>query len=175
MNDQDQVRTVRTSKRQGRGCLWWLGAGLASLLGLMLVGYIYEGIAEAADTKTYPPPGELVDVGGYRLHINCTDTSPTVVIVAGAGDWSTTWGGCTTRMAKTTRVCTYDRLAWDGAKQLHFQEMQHNLPGSCIRCYKMPTSREPMSWSGIRSEVLSYVSLPTTMPQKLPGWCWSIR
>jgi hypothetical protein len=78
MNDQNQSGKVPTSKHQGRGCLIWLGASLASLLGLMLVGYIFESVAEAADAKAYPPPGQLVDVGGYRLHINCTGTgSPT--------------------------------------------------------------------------------------------------
>ena len=88
MRDQNQTGKVRTSKGHSRGCLFWLGASLASLLGIALVGYIYEHVAEAADAKTYPPPGQLVDVGGHRLHINGTGTgSPTVVIEAGLGDW----------------------------------------------------------------------------------------
>jgi pimeloyl-ACP methyl ester carboxylesterase len=102
--------------------LVWLGGGLAVLLGLALVGFIYEPLAEAADVKAYPPPGQLVDVGGYRLHIHCTGSgSPTVVIVAGAGDWSTTWGGVVQpEVAKTARVCTYDRsgLGWSEAAPL---------------------------------------------------------
>ena len=86
MNGQNQLGTTRNSKRRGRGCFLWFGAGLASLLALVLVGYMYEPMAEAADAKAYPPPGQLVDVGGYRLHINCTGTgSPTVVIDAGVG------------------------------------------------------------------------------------------
>lgn len=113
MNDQNQIGEAPTSKRRGRGCLLWLGAGLALLLGLMPIGYIYERIAEAADAKAYPPPGQLVDVGGHRLHINCTGTgSPTVVIDAGLGDWSTGWGFVQPEVAKTTRVCTYDRAGW---------------------------------------------------------------
>src|SRR5215216_171102 len=122
MNDQNQIGTKRSSRRRGRGCLLWLGGGLAVLLGLSLVGYIYEPFGEAADAKAYPLPGQLVDVGGYRLHINCTGSgSPTVVIVAGAGDWSTTWGGYVQpEVAKTTRVCTYDRagLGWSEAAPL---------------------------------------------------------
>ena len=122
MNNQNQIGKAPASRPRGKGRLPWLGIGLASLLGLMLVGYIYESLAEAADTKAYPPPGQLVDVGGYRLHINCTGTgSPTVVIVAGLGDWSTTWGGSVQpEVAKTTRVCTYDRagLGWSEAGPL---------------------------------------------------------
>lgn len=147
MNDQNQSGTKRTSRRWGRGGLWWLGTGLASLLGLLLVGTIYEVIAEAADAKAFPPPGQLVEVGGYRLHINCTGSgSPTVVIVAGAGDWSTTWGGVVQpEVAKTTRVCTYDRagLGWSEpgplpsdaarfARELHTLLQNANVPGPYV-------------------------------------------
>jgi pimeloyl-ACP methyl ester carboxylesterase len=91
-----------------------IGRTLAALVGLIvvlgLVGAVYESAAEAADVRAYLPPGQLVDVGGYRLHINCTGTgSPTVVIDAGWGDWSGGWSRVQPEAAKTTRVCTYDR------------------------------------------------------------------
>ncbi len=144
MSNQNQIGTKRSSK--GRGCLQWLGIGFASLLGLLLLGYIYEPIAEAADAKAYPPPGQLVDVGGYRLHINCTGTgSPTVVIDAGQGDWSTSWGLVQQEVEKTTRICTYDRagLGWSEpgplprdaaqfAKELHTLLQNANIPGPYI-------------------------------------------
>jgi pimeloyl-ACP methyl ester carboxylesterase len=112
----------------------------------MLIGSIYESAAEAADAKAYPPPGELVDVGGYRLHINCTGTgSPTVVIEAGLGDWSTGWGFVQPEVAKTTRVCTYDRAGWGWsdagplprdaaqfAKELHTLLQNANIPGPYV-------------------------------------------
>ena len=118
MNDQNQTGTTRTSRPRGRGCLLWLGASLASLLVLMLVGYIYEFVAEAADVRAYPPPGQLVDVGGYRLHIHCTGSgSPTVVIESGWGDSSASWGWVQPEVARTTRVCSYDRagMGWSDA------------------------------------------------------------
>jgi pimeloyl-ACP methyl ester carboxylesterase len=146
MNDQDQSGKVPTSKRRGRGCLLWLGASLATLLGLMLVGYIYEPVAEAADAKAYPPPGQLVDVGGYRLHINCTgEGSPTVVIESGWRDFSATWGWVQPEVAKTTRICTYDRagMGWseaspqprtarEFAKELHTLLEKANVPGPYV-------------------------------------------
>jgi pimeloyl-ACP methyl ester carboxylesterase len=112
----------------------------------MLVGYIYEPLAEAADAKAYPPPGQLVDVGGYRLHINCTGTgSPTVVIEAGLGDWSTGWDVVQQGVARTTRVCTYDRAGWGWseagplprdaaqfAKELHTLLQNANVPGPYV-------------------------------------------
>jgi pimeloyl-ACP methyl ester carboxylesterase len=128
MNNQNQNGKVSPSKRKGRGCLVWLGRIAVSIIGLLLVGYLYEPIAEAADAKAYPPPGQLVDVGGYRLHIHCTGTdNPTVVIDAGLGDWSTTWGIVQQEVAKTTRVCTYDRagLGWSEVGPLPRSAEQH--------------------------------------------------
>ncbi len=102
--------TLPTPKRRGRGCLLWLGGAMALLVVLVLLGAVYESAAEAADVRANPPPGQMVDVGGYRLHINCMGTgSPTVVIDAGWGDWSLGWSSVQADVAKTTRVCTYDR------------------------------------------------------------------
>ena len=64
-----------------------------------------------------PPPGRLIDLGGYRLHLNCVGTRPgsvTVVLSAGAGDFSTDWSLVQPEVSKFTRVCSYDRsgAAW---------------------------------------------------------------
>ena len=84
MHDQNNIKEGRNPTRRGRGCLIWLGGILAVLLILILAGWIYEPVAEAADAKAYPPPGKMVDVGGYRLHINCSGSgSPTVVVESG--------------------------------------------------------------------------------------------
>jgi pimeloyl-ACP methyl ester carboxylesterase len=102
-------------KRRGRSRASQIGRGLIGVLGLLvvlgLVGAIYESVAEAADMRAYPPPGRMIDVGGYRLHINCTGTgSPTVVIDAGWGDSSGAWSSWVQPgVARTTRACTYDR------------------------------------------------------------------
>jgi pimeloyl-ACP methyl ester carboxylesterase len=115
--------------------LVWLGRVGVLIIVLALVGAIYEPMAEAADAKVCPPPGQLVDVGGYRLHINCIGTgSPTVIIEAGLGDWSTSWGLVQQEVAKTTRVCTYDRagMGWSDPGPLprdaaHFTKELHTL------------------------------------------------
>jgi hypothetical protein len=36
-------------------------------------------VATRHDQQEFPAPGELVDVGGYQLHINCmSEGSPTI-------------------------------------------------------------------------------------------------
>ncbi len=68
---------------------------------------------QAVDIQTYPSPGKLVDVGGYRLHLNCIGKgSPTVVMEGGAGDFSLDWSLVQPSVAKFTRVCSYDRAGY---------------------------------------------------------------
>src|SRR5918993_4605490 len=81
---------------------------------LLLLSVIAVG--QPKDKKPrYSPPSKLVDVGGYRLHLNCTGKNgPTVVLIAGAGDFSFDWGLVQTGVSRFARVCSYDRagLAW---------------------------------------------------------------
>ena len=61
------------------------------------------------------PPGKLVDIGGYRLHLNCTGKGgPTVVLIPGSGDFSFDWSLVQPDVARFTRVCSYDLagFAW---------------------------------------------------------------
>lgn len=146
MSTQNQMERVDIPKRRGRGCLLWLSLMVVLFLGLMLVGVIYESVAEAADVRAYPPPGQMVDVGGYRLHLNCLGTgSPAVVIDAGWGDWSAMWSWVQPEVAKTTRVCTYDRAgmgyseagplprnAAQFAKELHTLLHQAHIPAPYV-------------------------------------------
>ena len=108
--------------------------GMVVLLGV--VGAVYESVAEAADARAYPAPGRLVDVGGYRLHVNCLGTgSPTVVIDSGLGDWSASWRSWVQpEAAKATRVCTYDRAGMGYSESgplprtaAHFAQELHTL------------------------------------------------
>ncbi len=103
---------AQSSSKNG-GCFRWgalaLGA-LALLLTVVLAIVGFQGSrAKAALRAQYPPPGQMVDVGGYKLHIYCQGSgSPTVVLVPGAGDFSLTWSLVQPEVAQTTRVCAYD-------------------------------------------------------------------
>ncbi|MBM3122522.1 MAG: alpha/beta hydrolase [Chloroflexi bacterium] len=103
--------------RKRRGCLGCLGRGALGLLGLlvlgMIAGAIYQAAASASDLKRYPPPGDLYDVGEYRLHIVCAgDGSPTVVLEAGAASSDLSWHLVQKGVAGFTRVCAYDRAGF---------------------------------------------------------------
>jgi pimeloyl-ACP methyl ester carboxylesterase len=83
---------------------------LAFLLILAAAGFLYENISEARDRRFNPMEGRLLDVGGRKMHIDCTgEGSPTVILDSGLGDSYLSWRKVQPEIAKFTRVCSYDR------------------------------------------------------------------
>ncbi|GAA1874948.1 hypothetical protein GCM10009715_22190 [Paeniglutamicibacter psychrophenolicus] len=119
---------------------------LIALLALASLGSGYETVREAVDAGASPTQGQLVDVGGHRLYLNCTGSgSPTVVLEPGAGLMSSDLALITPLVASDTRVCVYDRAGkgWsdpattpqDGAQvatDLHTLLQRGNVPGPYV-------------------------------------------
>ena len=88
----------------------WLLYPVVAFLALSAVGGGYETVQLGLDRSAYAMPGQSYDVGGHRLHLNCTGTgSPTVVLLNGLGETSPEWAWITTAVTADTRVCAYDR------------------------------------------------------------------
>ena len=83
----------------------WKGISLGALAGVVSAGVLYQLLSEARDKSKFPMPGELVDVGGHRLHIYSTGQgSPTVVLDSGyTGSWLD-WSLVQPEVAKFTTV-----------------------------------------------------------------------
>jgi pimeloyl-ACP methyl ester carboxylesterase len=128
--------------RSGR----WLIYPVIAVLALASVGGGYETVREAMDAKAYPMAGQLINVGGHRLHLSCTGSgSPTVVLQPGGGEMSSNLGWITPAVARDTRVCVYDRAGrgWsepadtpqDGnqiATDLHTLLQRAHVPGPYV-------------------------------------------
>jgi hypothetical protein len=86
-------------------------AGMGVLVVLLAgVGAAYQAIATRRDLAAVPPPGRLVDIGAFRLHIWCTGSgSPTVILESGLGGGAFTWPQVQPEVAEFTQVCAYDR------------------------------------------------------------------
>lgn len=61
----------------------------------------------AQTASPYEPPGKLIDVGGYRVHLHCTGAGKPTVMIVGGG-FSFDWELVQTEVGKFARVCTYD-------------------------------------------------------------------
>jgi len=65
-----------------------------------------------------PPPGQLIDIGGYRLHIQVQGQgSPVAVMDAGLTSNSLFWDNALAAVARVTQAVTFDRAgyAWSEA------------------------------------------------------------
>jgi pimeloyl-ACP methyl ester carboxylesterase len=83
---------------------------LILLVGVAGTGLIFQVVATRNDQQEFPAPGELVDIGGYQLHIKCIGNgSPTIILDASGGSSSASWGLVQPTVAQSTRVCAYDR------------------------------------------------------------------
>ncbi len=81
-----------------------------AILVLAALGGGYETVRDVGDAAASPAHGQLIDVGGHRLYLNCTGSgSPTVVIEPAAGQMSSDLGWIATAVARHTQVCVYDR------------------------------------------------------------------
>src|SRR5262252_2805937 len=66
----------------------WNRTVVRCLSGFLLVGCL----SAMAQSATPAPMGTMVDLGGHRLHVNCSGAgSPTVVVENGLGDFSFDW------------------------------------------------------------------------------------
>ena len=99
--------TRRDLPRRGARLVTYSVAALMVAAGL---GGVVQVAAGDPRTAAGPMPGRLVDVGGYRLHLQCTGTgAPTVVLLNGLGETSPQWARVLPAVGGMTRVCAYDR------------------------------------------------------------------
>jgi pimeloyl-ACP methyl ester carboxylesterase len=90
----------------------WIVGGLLSLLLILgLAGATFESLGRAKAAKIHPAPGQMVDIGGRRIQLDCRGTGyPTVVFESGLDTLGAlSWSVVHDQIAKTTRACAYGR------------------------------------------------------------------
>ena len=91
---------------------------LAIVAALVLAGVLYQAVGAARDRRRLAAPGALGPVGRHRLHYRCEGSgAPAVLLEAGIAASSLSWSRVQPVIARSTRVCSYDRagLAWSEA------------------------------------------------------------
>jgi pimeloyl-ACP methyl ester carboxylesterase len=78
-----------------------------------LVLFFWLGIFPLGSNSAPLTRGELIDVGGHSLYIQCQGEGlPVVVLDAGLGGASSDWRKVQPELAKTNRTCIYDRAGY---------------------------------------------------------------
>ncbi|SFP67535.1 Pimeloyl-ACP methyl ester carboxylesterase [Geodermatophilus dictyosporus] len=101
---------VRIRRALAAGSGRWLLYPVVVVIAASAVGGAVETVGLASDDPGRAMPGEVYDVGSYRLHLNCTGSGgPTVVLFNGLGLTSANWARVVPGVARSARVCAYDR------------------------------------------------------------------
>jgi pimeloyl-ACP methyl ester carboxylesterase len=139
------IWTFVEMRRRLRGWSRWLvGALTAALLLIAVAGGLTT--VGTAMTPRAAEGGQLVDVGGRSLYLECTGSgSPAVILQAGLGNSATAWERIAPTVAQSTTVCAYDRAGHnrsdeapgpqDGvavAKDLHDVLAKAGIPGPYV-------------------------------------------
>jgi pimeloyl-ACP methyl ester carboxylesterase len=81
------------------------------VVGVPAAGALYQTLSERREAGRFKPPGVRVDVGGRRLHLLCIGQGePTVVFESGGFGGALSAAALRERVARETRVCSYDRM-----------------------------------------------------------------
>ena len=104
------------------------------LAGLAIVALAREALTERAERRRFPPPGRLVDVGGFRLHVlesGDSSASPTVILDLGMVSFSSNWAWVQPELAKVTRVVASIAPGWAGAIRARSPATPDGAPRNC--------------------------------------------
>jgi pimeloyl-ACP methyl ester carboxylesterase len=97
------TRTFRRGRSSRRAVFHALAAGIAA-------AKLVTPSSAQAQTATPAVHGALVDIGDRSLFLSCSGTgSPTVILESGLSDTAGVWSAVQGEVARTTRVCSYDR------------------------------------------------------------------
>ena len=105
-----------TTKPQIR-VLHWVRNGLLLLLlffaTLIVSGWMFQSLSMAKDARTFPAPGQLIEMRGFQMHLYCMgerrEGTPTVILNASYPATVSSWVWIQPQVASVTRVCAYDR------------------------------------------------------------------
>lgn len=75
----------------------------------------HQAISDRRDRLGFPPPGQLIDIGGWRLHLLVAgEKGPAAIIVPALGDSVLLWIRIQRALAADMRVAAYARagIGW---------------------------------------------------------------
>jgi pimeloyl-ACP methyl ester carboxylesterase len=144
------------------------------------LGWVLIAVAVRAQTASlpaFPAPGRLIDLGGWRLHLNCSgqasSSRATVILESGAGDFSVDWSLVQPLVAPFTRVCSYDRAGagWSdlGPRPRTMRQQVWELHALLDKAGETP----PFVLVGHCYGGWLARLFAATIPQTFPAWSWS--
>jgi pimeloyl-ACP methyl ester carboxylesterase len=136
--------TAQTRRQPPSSRRAWLLYPVFAVMAFSAVGCSYETVQTGSGRPAEKVAGDrLIDVGGHRLNIRCVGSgSPTVVLEPGLGESASAIARrIAPEVARTTRVCVYDRAGHgrsdvapdaDAARDLHVLLERAHVPAPYV-------------------------------------------
>ena len=126
------------------------------------LGATYEWIQGRRDLAVAAPPGLMVDVGGYRLHLWCFGQGgPTVVFDSGLGGTAFDWYAVMRDVSGFTTACAYDRAGMGYSDAGPSPRTSRRIAGELAELVRLSETRLPVvlvGWSAGGLYVRVYAS-----------------
>lgn len=112
-----ETMTKQSNAQVGGG----VSTTIAAIIVLLSAHALHSPVAAQSTAEASAPPGRLMDLGGFRLHLMCTGPrqvgEPTVVLSIGGGGFAVDWSMVQKPLSDSARVCSYDRpgFGWSDA------------------------------------------------------------
>lgn len=138
-------------------------------------------VADPAETAAPPPavyvkpaaPGELIDIGGRRLHIECKGDAkaPPVIFEAGLSQFTahSTYGKAQDLIAPFAYVCTYDRAGFGWSDEAPSPRTQQDMVEDLHRLLAAKKIEAPVVLVGHSMGGLIARLYAKTYPQQVAG------
>ena len=120
----------------------------------------------------YPPPGQLYDVGGYRLHIHCQGSgSPAAIMDSGLAGNSLLWTNALPAIARYTRACTFDRAgyAWSDPAPAELPRTSRQMIAELRTALDKASIHPPYILIGHSFGAINMLVYAYTYPQEVAG------
>ena len=102
------------------------GVALAVAIDVVRTGGPASWLARHHLSPPYDARGERFDIGPRTLYLDCRgEGQPTVVLEAGSGADSATWGAVLDSLAEITRTCAYDRAGRGRSDPIERHTLSH--------------------------------------------------
>jgi pimeloyl-ACP methyl ester carboxylesterase len=154
----------------------WLRPAIGVILALPLlagIGAGYQILAERRAANRFPAPGQLVDIGGRRLHVMCSGAGAPGVLIEASGLGTALQSAAVQRaLAITQRVCSYDRagLGWSDSSPdaATAKAMEQDLEQLLARLH-LPA---PLIFIASSAGGLSVELYAREQPERVAGLVW---
>lgn len=101
-------------RRAARRIRRWTRNAVIGMVVLLIVATVAGNLQQYRLQRAHPAPGELIDIGGHRLHVLRDGHGPTVVFENGPGGMALDWNLVQPAIAEHATTFAYDRagIGW---------------------------------------------------------------